>query len=112
MKRLACAVAIVAGAGVVLSGTTRVASANPIRHAIPGNLQISIDAPNSTGDSSINLDVSFRGGDMRSIELFLNGELIKKQAIRTREGKGVISFALDGLSVGDHAILILSLIHI
>lgn len=106
MKKLACAIAIVAGAGAVLSGTTRSASANPIRYAVPGSLQISIDAPSSTGDSSINLDVSFRGGDMRSIELYLNGELIKKQAIRTKEGKGVISFALDGLAVGDHNVLI------
>ena len=106
MKRLACAVAVVAGAGAILSGTTEIASASPIRAAIPGSLQISIDTPNANSGSSVNLDVTFRGGDMRSIELYLNGDLIKKQAIRTKEGKGVVSFALDGLAAGNHDVLI------
>ncbi len=106
MKRLACAVAVVAGAGAILSGTALTASAEPIRVAIPGSLQIAIETPTTNSGSSVNLDVTFRGGDMRSIELYLNGDLIKKQAIRTKEGKGVVSFALDGLSVGSHDVLI------
>jgi hypothetical protein len=106
MKRLACAVVIAAGAGVLLSGTAPLALAEPVPFANPGTLQISIESPTALAGSAVSLDVNFRGGDIRSIELYLNGDLIKKQAIRTKDGKGVISFALDGLPEGSHDVLI------
>lgn len=106
MKRLACAVVIAAGAGVLLGGSSPLAFAEPIPFANAGTLQISIDSPNFSVGNALSLDVNFKGGDIRSIELYLNGDLIKKQAIRTKEGKGVISFALDGLPEGSHDVLI------
>lgn len=107
MKRMACVLALATGTGIVLGASSLPALADNTSSALASGLQLAIASPGTVvGESTINLDVTFRGGNIRSIELFVDGALVKKQVIRTRDPRGVISFALDGLSVGEHDILI------
>lgn len=102
MKRMACALALAAGTGVVLGASRQSVLADPAPAAVASGLQVEVVSPGATvGDSTINLDVKFRGGNLRSIELYIDGTLIKKQTIRTRSGHGTIRFALDSALVAE-----------
>jgi hypothetical protein len=104
---MACAVAL--GTGVAFGVTAHPALADPIPMKLLRGLQIQLSAPGTVdGSESVLLDVQFRGGNVRSIELYIDGALVKQQAIGTQEGRGVISFALEAmlLTAGSHDILI------
>lgn len=109
MKRMACVIALAAGTGIALGATAHPALGAPLAATADSGLKLGLAAPKAaTGDSTITLDLNFSGGNIRSVELYVDVSLIKKQAIRTREGHGIISFALEAalLSEGDHEILI------
>jgi hypothetical protein len=109
MKRMACVIALATGTGVVLGATASPAHAEKTS-ALASGLQLVIASPSTvSGEATTYVDVSFQGGNIRSIELYVDGTLIKKQVIRTRDSRGVISFALDGLTEGDHEVLIKAL---
>lgn len=111
MKRMACALALAAGTGVVLGASRQSALADPAPAAVASGLQVEVVSPSATlGDSTINLDVKFRGGNVRSIELYIDGTLIKQQTIRTRNGHGTIRFALDSALIpeGSHNVRVVA----
>lgn len=109
MSRMACVIALAAGVGFVGGfGITETTYAAPLPAIING-LQIAVSSTNAatvSKDGSVSLDVTFKGGNLRSVELHLDGFLIKKQAVKTREKRGVITFALDGLTDGTHEVLV------
>lgn len=103
MKRLACAL-VLAGSGCLLaaSGTARAA---PLQQA--GGLQLSIltQDPNTISDR-MSVDVSYRGGAVDTVELYLDGVLAAKRQIGASQSRGVITFTLDTLQLteGDHKV--------
>ena len=104
MNRMACVYALAAGTGLLFGPmTANTALAEPLR--ISGGLQIAVAAQNSGGANST-LDVTFKGGAIHTIELYLDGVLVNKQGIHTRDGHGVISFSLDGAADGSHQVLV------
>ena len=104
MNRMACVYALAAGTGLLFGPmTANTALAEPLR--VSGGLQIAVSAQN-TGAANSTLDVTFKGGAIHAIELYLDGVLVNKQAIHTRDGHGVISFSLDGATDGSHQVLI------
>ena len=106
MKRMACVIALATGTGIMLGSSATSAIAEPY-FAAPNGLQIALAAPTLSADATTTtLDVSFKGGKIASVELYLDGTLVKQQPIHTRENKGVISFSLDGLAEGGHDVLI------
>ena len=109
MKRMACVIALAAGTGIVAGTAGRPALAEPASAVAKSGLQVAITTPNTlASDATMVLDVNFRGGNIRSVELYVDGTLMKKQAIRTRDGRGLISFELDGslLAEGAHDVLV------
>ena len=109
MNRMACVIALAAGTAVVTGfGSADLAHAAPLPAAHSG-LQIAVSSTSAltkASDGSVSLEVTFKGGNLRSVELHLDGYLIKKQSVKTREGRGVITFDLDGLTDGTHAVLV------
>lgn len=108
MKRMACLAALAAGSGLALSSATTPASAEPAPYFVAKGLQLSLTAPSAYSGDALNLDVNFSGANIRSVELYMDGALIKHQAIRTIDSHGVISFALDGMLIteGAHEMLV------
>ncbi len=109
MSRMACVIALAAGVGLGAGlGTTEIVHAAPMPAAFSG-LQITVTstgAPSRANDGSVSLEVTFKGGNLKAVELHLDGFLIKKQSVKTREGRGVITFALDGLTDGFHDVMV------
>ena len=104
MNRRACVYALATGAGLLFGPmTAEKALAEPFRAS--GSLQIAV-AAQSASAANPTLDVTFKGGNVHSIELYLDGILVNKQAINTRDGRGVISFSLDGATDGSHSVLV------
>jgi hypothetical protein len=107
MKRMACVVALAAGSGLTgIAALPAIAESSP---AAVAGLQVNIVPPGTvTGDSAIPLDVKFRGGNIRIIELFVDGTRLTRQALSTRDGRGVVHFSLDPslLTEGSHEILV------
>jgi hypothetical protein len=108
MKRMACAVALAAGSG--LTGVAAMpAIAEPSPATAASGLQVSVVPPGTvSGDAAIPIDVKFHGGNIRLIELFVDGARLTKQPLSTRDGRGVVHFSLDPslLSEGSHEVLI------
>ncbi len=108
MKRMACLVAFAAGSSLALSGAVSPASAEPAPYFAAKGLQLSLAAPTAYSGDALNLDVNFSGSNICSVELYMDGTLIKRQAVRTVDTHGVISFALDGslITEGSHEMLV------
>ena len=71
MNRMACAYALAAGAGLLFGPmTANTALAEPLRAS--GGLQIAV-AAQSSGAANSTLDVTFKGGAIHAIELYLDG---------------------------------------
>lgn len=107
MKRMACVIALASSAGLAAAAPSALAEPMPV--LMTSGMQIAV-ASNGTvsAEGTVNLDVTFRGGSPHSIELFIDGERIKRKSIFTHDTHGTITFALDGglLARGDHEILI------
>jgi len=108
MKRMACAVALAAGSGLTgLAALPTLADPNPATSA--SGLQVAVVPPGTvSGQTTIPLDVKFHGGNIRVIELFVDGTQLTRQAISTRDGRGTVHFSLDPtlFTEGSHEVLI------
>lgn len=109
MKRMACALALAAGTGLTLGVATRTALAQPNPATAASGLKLSVAPLGSiNADTPVALDVNFRGGKVRSVEVYLDGNRIAKETINTVDSHGVISFKLPAslLPEGAHEIMI------
>ncbi len=102
MNRLACALvlAVATLAGIACPGFARAA---PQRAQTGMTLSILTPDPGSIVDRAA-VDVSFRGGSVDTVELYLDGALIAKRQISTAQSRGVISFSIETLQLteGSH----------
>jgi len=109
MKRMACALALAAGTGLTLGVATHTAMAQPNPASVVSGLKLSV-APLGTvnAETAVALNVNFRGGKVRSVEVYLDGSRIAKETINTVDSHGVISFKLPAslLPEGAHEIVI------
>ena len=109
MKRMACALALAAGTGLTLGVATRTALAQPTPAMAVSGLKLSVAPLGSvTADTPVALDVNFRGGKVRNVEVYLDGNRIAKETIDTLDTHGVIKFNLPAslLAEGSHEITI------
>ncbi|MCW3054712.1 MAG: Copper amine oxidase N-terminal domain [Chthonomonadales bacterium] len=109
MKRMACALALAAGTGLTLGVATHTALAQPTPATAVSGLKLSVAPLGSvTADTPVALDVNFRGGKVRSVEVYLDGTRIAKETLDTLDTHGVIKFNLPAslLAEGSHEITI------
>ena len=107
MKSTACVIALAAGSGLALGAAPGLA--DPAPATVASDLQVNIVPPGTvTNDAIIPLDVKFRGGNIRIVELLIDGTRITRQALSTRDGHGVLHFTLDPslLTEGSHEVLV------
>ncbi|MGC8666526.1 MAG: stalk domain-containing protein [Chthonomonadales bacterium] len=106
MKRLACAF-VLAGAVGVVAGSPSDARAAPFRSLQGPQLTILTPNPAEIADR-FSIDVSFRGGAIQSVELYMDGALLAKRTLNTAQTHGVLSFVMDAaqLTEGNHDILV------
>jgi LysM repeat protein len=103
MRNLAIAAALAAG-GVLAANP---AEAKPIKQS--GGLQLSLQTPDASSISDrMTLDVSFRGGIIDAVELYLDGALVTKRQLANRQTRGILSFELETLLLaeGSHDVLV------
>ena len=109
MKRMACALALAAGTGLTLGVATHTALAQPNPATSASGLKLSVVPLSAVNaDAPVALDVNFRGGRVRSVEVYLDGSRIAKETINTADSHGVISFKLPAslLAEGVHEIMV------
>src|SRR5437763_9289020 len=106
MNRLACALVLVISALLV-------AAAPDLARAAPsmaqGSLQLSIISPDANSITDrVALDVSFHGGTVERVELYLDGTLAAQRQLGTTQSRGVITFSLDAIQLteGSHDVLV------
>ena len=89
MKRMACVIALAAGSG--LAGYSALpALAEPSPASAVSGLQVNVVPPGTVStDAVIPLDVKFHGGNIKFIELFIDGTKLTGQSLSTRDGRGV-----------------------
>ena len=108
MKRMACALALAAGTS--LAGLNALPSlAAPSPFTVTSGLQVSIAPPKSVTDTSvIPLDLKFKGGVIKYVELYIDGARAAKRTINEKKPQGTLAFSIDPgvLSEGDHEILV------
>jgi len=108
---MACAVALATGAGVVLGGASHAATLDPVTTTAATGLQLSILTPGlATSDAPTSLDVSFRGGAIRSVELFVDSAKVFKKTIAIDGAHGSFSLQIENslLPEGDHEIMVVA----
>ncbi len=106
MKRSACAIGL--AALWCLSGALAPSTATAQARAASG-LQLSVVTPDmSRGADTIALDVSYRGGAVDTVELYLDKALVAKRQIGSSQTRGMISFQLETtyLTEGPHDALV------
>jgi LysM repeat protein len=83
--------------------------AEAARSQQPGGLKLQVIAPDpsSIGDR-MSLDVSYRGGSVEAVEVYLDGALVAKRQLGAALTHGVITFTLETmlLTEGNHDLLI------
>jgi LysM repeat protein len=106
MKRLACAL-VLAGSAVTFLGVTSDATAATKRAADKLLLSILTPDPGSISDR-LSLDVSYRGGTVETVELYLDNALVAQRRINAAQTRGIISFSLDTalLAAGSHDVMV------
>jgi hypothetical protein len=113
MKRMACVLALATGTGLAFGVAGRPAAAAPLMAEptalVADGFQIAVASMGAVSDdAAVALEVRYRGGNVASIELTIDGQPVKKRALTTRNTQGMIRFALDPgtLGEGDHLISI------
>ncbi|HZT41880.1 MAG TPA: stalk domain-containing protein [Chthonomonadaceae bacterium] len=107
MKRMARAIALASGTGILCGAAVVPALAHDASDW--SGLHLAITAPVlEPDDSTVTLTVLFHDGNIRSIALFVDGKQIDKETVTTHKGKGSISFRLDKslLAEGSHQVLV------
>src|SRR5512142_2092692 len=106
MKRLACALVVAGCACALLSCPRNVQAA---RARASSDLHLSVLTPDPAEISDrVSLDVSFRGGAVDVVELYLDSALVAKRQLSTSQTRGVLSFSIDAtiLAEGAHDVLV------
>lgn len=106
MKRVACAIALT-GTTLLAGISLLPASASPVTSK---GLTLTIPRTGiNINETTTMVDMQFRGGDIRALEMYLDGSLLKKQELQTSGARGTVTLALDGLGDGVHSLLIKAL---
>src|SRR5215831_7121959 len=102
MNRLACAL-MLAVATFASIACPNLARADTKSAQTGMTLSIMTPDPGNIVDRAA-VDVSFRGGAVNTVELYLDGALIAKRQISTAQSRGVISFSIETLQLteGSH----------
>ncbi|CEK15695.1 copper amine oxidase family protein [Chthonomonas calidirosea] len=107
-KRMAWMLALAAGTGLGLAATPP-SLADHITMTNVGGLQLSI-SPEATVTEAGNvaLTVRYIGGNIRSIMLYIDGNLLEKSALTTDAKVGKIRFEIDPslVEAGDHIVVV------
>jgi hypothetical protein len=107
-KRMACMLALAAGTGLGLAATPP-SLADHIAMTNVDGLQLSI-SPEATVTEAGNvaLTVRYIGGNIRSIMLYIDGNLLEKSALTTDAKVGKIRFEIDPslVEAGDHVVVV------
>lgn len=100
-------VVLIAGIGGLLVGITQPSHAAPARSQDGLKLQVIAPDPSTIGDR-VSLDVSYRGGAVEAVEVYLDGALVAKRQLGVAQTHGVITFTLETmlLTEGNHDLLI------
>lgn len=109
MKRMACVLALAAGTSLAGAVQPQSAMAEPNPTTVANGLQVNIISPGTVSeDSSITLNAKFNGGNIRLLELFIDGDRVAKQSLNTKDRFGALHFTLDAnmLAVGDHEVVV------
>lgn len=105
MKRMACVAAAASLLGVMAASPPSALAAAKARQA--SGLQLSVITPDLRGSGDkVSLDVSYKGGVVDTVELYLDGSLVAKRQLNSSQSRAVISFQLETayLSEGNHEI--------
>ncbi len=108
MKRMACALVIAAGTGAVVGPAF--AAPDPGVARLANGLQLSVAAPGlATSDGPVNLDINYRGGSIRSVELYVDNNKVFRQSVTNTDTHGNFSLKVDSsvLPEGDHDVLVI-----
>ncbi len=111
MKRMACAIAFATGTGMVLGGSANAAATDPTPATAPTGLQLTIVSPGLiTSDAPSNIDVNFRGGTIRSVELYVDSSRVFKKTVSILDSHGNFNLQIDNslLPEGDHDVMVVA----
>ncbi len=111
MKRKVCRKQLATGTGVVLGSAAQQASADPTATAASSGLQLSIVPPASlTSDVSATLDINYRGGTIRSVELYVDNTKVFRKSVKFSLTHGNFNLKVDNtlLSEGDHDVMVVA----
>lgn len=111
MKRMVCALALATGTGVVLGPGVQLASADPASATTSTGLQLTIVPPAApTSDAPATLDINFRGGTIRSVELFVDNTKVFKKSVKFNATHGNFNLKVDSalLPEGDHEVMVVA----
>ncbi len=109
MKRMACALALTAGVGLVAGTTATAAFAETVVTPAASGLSLTVNTVGTIpSDAPLTLDVRFEGGSLRFVELLIDGVTVKKKNLATRVKSGHLEFQMEAglLAEGAHEILI------
>src|SRR5262249_43684952 len=81
-------------------GLTHRAAAEPTRAARDLQLSIITPEPGSIGEK-LNLDVSYRGGTVKTVELYLDNALVAQRQLNSTQMRAVVSFSLDTMLLAE-----------
>jgi hypothetical protein len=110
-KRMACALALATGTGLVLGAGSQQALADPTSTVASSGLQVSIVPPNSlTSDTSATLDINYRGGTIRSVELYVDNTKVFRKSVKFSITHGDFNLKIDNslLTEGDHDLMVVA----
>lgn len=108
MKRMACALVVIAGAAYPLGAIAPAAAEQPVITK-SGSLQLSVSSPvTPPSGGPVLLKVRYSGGNIGTIALYIDGSLVSRKPLITRTGHGVIEFRIEPglIPAGDHRITI------
>ena len=100
LARAVCTAAILSWCGQASLASSKVAQ---------GGLQLNVIAPDpATIGDRLSLDVSYRGGAVSAVEVYLDGALVAKRQLAGAQTHGVMTFVLETmlLTEGDHEVVI------
>ncbi len=108
MKRMACALAVIAGAAYPLGATAPAAAEQPVISKA-GSLQLAVSSPVTPPNGGpVLLKVRYNGGNIGTIALYIDGSLVSRKPLVTRTGHGTIEFRIEPglIPAGDHRITV------
>ncbi len=108
MKRMACALAVIAGAAYPLAASAPASAEQPVISKA-GSLQLAVSSPVTPPNGGpVLLKVRYNGGNIGTIALYIDGSLVSRKPLVTRLGHGTIEFRIEPglIPAGDHRITV------